>query len=159
MCFLLILISATPLRGPSGWAGVGPKKLWQLRCDKPGPLVFRDVLRYFLGAKRTHGARVSFSTHQVYSQRHSALGDSEEVCVWGAGGELALSYRLPRAAVPRGGAWAGLQVALLHVGRLVQHIAVVVVEPLAVGPLADNQAGPPSSPTGLGALAKANTQC
>lgn len=74
-------------------------------------------------------------------------------------GELALSYRLPRAAVPRGGAWAGMQVALLHVGRLVQHIAVVVVEPLAVGPLADNQASPPSSPAGLGALAEANTQC
>lgn len=55
--------------------------------------------------------------------------------------------------MPGGGAWAGLQVALLHVGRLVQHVTVVVVEPLAAGPLADHQAGPPAATARLGALA------
>lgn len=55
--------------------------------------------------------------------------------------------------MPGGGAWAGLQVALLHVGRLVQHVTVVVVEPLAAGPLADHQAGPPAAAACLGALA------
>lgn len=66
--------------------------------------------------------------------------------------ERALSYRLPGSAVPGGGAWAGLQVALLHVGRLVQHIAVVVIEPLSAGSLADHQAGPPATAAGLRAL-------
>lgn len=54
--------------------------------------------------------------------------------------------------MPGGGAWAGLQVALLHVGRLVQHVTVVVVEPLAAGSLADHQAGPPAAAARLGAL-------
>lgn len=54
--------------------------------------------------------------------------------------------------MPRGRARAGLQVALLHVGRLVQDVAVVVVEPLAAGPLAHHEASPPPPAAGLGAL-------
>ena len=65
---------------------------------------------------------------------------------------LVLSYRLPWTSVPGGAAWAGLQVALLHVGRLVQDVAVVLVEPLPVGPLTNHQASLPSSTAGLGAL-------
>lgn len=109
------------------------------------------VIFFRLNARTAHGL-VSAHTRSTHS-------DMPSVRKCGGGDELALSYRFPRAAVPRGGAWAGLQVALLHVKWLVQHIAVVVIEPLAVGPLADNQASPPSSPAGLGALAEANTQC
>lgn len=66
--------------------------------------------------------------------------------------ELVLSYRLPRTVVPGSRAWAGLQVALLYVGRLVQDVTVVVVHPLTIRPLTHHQASPPASTTRLGAL-------
>lgn len=66
--------------------------------------------------------------------------------------KLALSYRLPWSAMPGGGAGTGLQIALLHVRRLVQDVTVVVIQPLSVGPLTDHQACPPPSTTSLGAL-------
>lgn len=70
--------------------------------------------------------------------------------------KLVLSYRLPWSAVPGGRAWTGLQVALLHVGRLVQDVAVVVIEPLSVGPLTNHKSSPPPSTTGQCALRLAN---
>ena len=70
--------------------------------------------------------------------------------------KVVLSYRLPWSAVPGGRTWAGLQVALLHVRRLVQDVTVVVAEPLTVGPLTHHQASPPSSTAGLGALRQTN---
>lgn len=54
--------------------------------------------------------------------------------------------------MPRGGARAGLQVALLHVGGLVQDVAVVVVKPLAIGPLTHHEPSLPSPAAALGAL-------
>lgn len=67
-------------------------------------------------------------------------------------GKGTLSYRLPWSAVPGGGAYAGLQVALLHVQRLVQDVAIVVIEPLAAGPLAHHQTGSPAFSAALSAL-------
>lgn len=66
--------------------------------------------------------------------------------------KLALSYRLPWSAMPRCGAGTGLQIALLHVRRLVQDVTVIVIEPLSVGPLTDHQACPPPSTTSLSTL-------
>lgn len=54
--------------------------------------------------------------------------------------------------MPRGRARAGLQVALLHVGRLVQNVAVVVIQPLAIGPLTNHEASLPSAAAALSAL-------
>lgn len=70
--------------------------------------------------------------------------------------EVVLSYRLPWSALPGRRARAGLRVALLHVQWLIQDVTVVVVEPLAAGPLTHHQASPPSSSTGLGALRETN---
>lgn len=70
--------------------------------------------------------------------------------------KVVLSYRLPWSAVPGGGAWAGLEVALLHVGWLVQYVTIVVIEPLAVRPLANHQASFPSTTTSLGTLMQKN---
>ena len=70
--------------------------------------------------------------------------------------KVVLSYRLPWSALPGGRAWAGLQVALLHVRRFVQDVTVVVTEPLAIGPLTHHPASLPSSTTGVGALRQTN---
>ena len=70
----------------------------------------------------------------------------------GEGGGLLSSYRLPWSAVPGGGAWAGLLVALLHVRGHLQDVTVAVVESMAAGLLADHQPGPPAPTTCLGAL-------
>lgn len=91
----------------------------------------------------------SGSTHG--SARRSEAASVHTMSTHGEGAFL-LSYRFPGSAVPRGGARARLQVALLRVGRLVQDVAVVVVEPLAVGPLANHEASLPSPAAGLSAL-------
>lgn len=75
---------------------------------------------------KAHSARRSEVTLAQTKSTHNDVPSVRKIKVLEEN-ELVLSYRFPWSAVPRGRAWAGLQVALLHVGRLVQDIAVVVV--------------------------------
>lgn len=134
-CGGVFLISTVPLQGPSGWAEAGEP----------------TVVKALLGASESprFQAKCTLSTPVLKLVRHTprllTVTRPRE-------GKCLLSYRFPGSAVPRGRARAGLQVALLHVGRLVQDVAVVVVEPLAIGPLANHQALLLSAAAGLSAL-------
>lgn len=134
-CGGVFLISTVPLQGPSGWAEAGEP----------------TVVKALLGASQSprFQAKCTLSTPVLKLVQHTprllTVTRPRE-------GKFLLSYRFPGSAVPRGRARAGLQVALLHVGRLVQDVAVVVVEPLAIGPLANHQARLPSAAAGLSAL-------
>lgn len=98
-----------------------------------------------LNAHSAHRLKPFPNTPCLLTVTHPQEGSGRE-------GHFLLSYRFPGSAVPRGRARAGLQVALLHVGRLVQDVAVVVVQPLAVRPLTNHEAGLPSPAAGLSAL-------